>query len=444
MTIAEVFRDRRFTSGQIVAHAGAELALGDALEAADITSAQELGCVFRRLEGITWQGSAWSGWATGAPASSGRCRFARPKPASSRPLILGIMNTDFPSFTASQLTHARALDYVRALSCQYEGTKPLEELFPERFPLSLSASAFRQKAAVGAGTPSDSHVGRTVDGRAPLTDRVCRARARGGAHGEDSGLAASAVQHQRPRRHEWRHVRLGGGGQAQARRRTRPRDGPTPLRESLRRSGDHRGVDATRVTRRRNAAARRARDRAPRDSSMRSLSIRRWSRSTNVNPASITSAATPIASSGTSAANALTDFKALRAAFTAANPNAAGTVLLASPRNATALAMACNAPMWEDGAPLFGVTVLTSTALGTNLVMLDPSGVLVALDDIEIDASKNASVEMEVPVTDPSTAATVYRSVWQMNLVALKVTAFANWKLARASAVAIVSGAAYV
>ena len=47
--------------------------------------------------------------------------------------------------------------------------------------------------------------------------------------------------------------------------------------------------------------------------------------------------------------------------------------------------------------------------------MLDPSGMLAALDDIEIDVSKNASVEMEVPVTDPSTASTVIRSLWQLN-----------------------------
>ena len=56
VAIAEVFRDRRFTSGQIVAHAGAELVLRDALEAADITSAQELGCVFSPAEGITLAG----------------------------------------------------------------------------------------------------------------------------------------------------------------------------------------------------------------------------------------------------------------------------------------------------------------------------------------------------------------------------------------------------
>ena len=87
---------------------------------------------------------------------------------------------------------------------------------------------------------------------------------------------------------------------------------------------------------------------------------------------------------------------------------------------------------------------VTSAAAGTNVVMLDPSGVLAALDDIEIDVSKNTSVEMEVPVTDPSTAATVMRSLWQLNLCALKVTAYANWKLTRVSAVQYISGAAYV
>jgi hypothetical protein len=51
---------------------------------------------------------------------------------------------------------------------------------------------------------------------------------------------------------------------------------------------------------------------------------------------------------------------------------------------------------------------------------------------------------MEVPVTDPTTSTTVFRSLWQMNLRALKVTAYANWKLARASAVQIVTNAAYV
>jgi hypothetical protein len=39
-----------------VAHAAIDPALGAALEAADICNAQELGCVFRRMEGITLTG----------------------------------------------------------------------------------------------------------------------------------------------------------------------------------------------------------------------------------------------------------------------------------------------------------------------------------------------------------------------------------------------------
>jgi len=40
----------------LFAHAGADAALRDAFEAADITNTQELGCVLRRLEGIAVEG----------------------------------------------------------------------------------------------------------------------------------------------------------------------------------------------------------------------------------------------------------------------------------------------------------------------------------------------------------------------------------------------------
>ena len=347
------------------------------------------------------------------------------------------MNTDLPSFTASQLTSARALDFVRALSCQYDGTKPLAELFPERFPLSLSASAFRQKAAIGAGTPSDATFAGPLTVVRPLQNEFVALVRAAALIGRIPGLRRLPFNVSVP-------VQTGGGtyGWVGA---GKPKpvgelDFATaqllfakacgilvtteelmglwvPGSEALLRDdlvqGSARFLDAQFI-----------------DPAVAAVA--------NVNPASITNAAVAIPSSGTSGANALTDFKALRAA------NATGTVLLASPSNATALAMACNAPTWEDGGALFGVRVFTSTALGTNLVMLDPSGVLVALDDIEIDVSKNTSVEMEVPVTDPSTAATVMRSLWQLNLCGLKVTAYANWKLARASAVQYVSGAAYV
>ena len=165
----------------------------------------------------------------------------------------------------------------------------------------------------------------------------------------------------------------------------------------------------------------------------------------NVNPASVTNTATPIVSSGTSAANATTDVLALTRAFIAANPYVSTAVIVLSPANAMALAATGNyKDLTMHGGFIAGVPAVTTAAAGTTIAVLDPSGILVALDDLEIDASKNASVEMEVSVTDPSTAATVYRSVWQMNLVALKVTAYANWRLARASAAQVVTGASYV
>ena len=51
VAVVESVGDRQFTSRQLEAHADADPALREALLAADVTSAQELGCVFRRLEG---------------------------------------------------------------------------------------------------------------------------------------------------------------------------------------------------------------------------------------------------------------------------------------------------------------------------------------------------------------------------------------------------------
>lgn len=56
VAVAEAIGDRAFTSAQLMAHAEADPALHAALEAADIVSAQELGCVFRRLDGTTLAG----------------------------------------------------------------------------------------------------------------------------------------------------------------------------------------------------------------------------------------------------------------------------------------------------------------------------------------------------------------------------------------------------
>lgn len=156
----------------------------------------------------------------------------------------------------------------------------------------------------------------------------------------------------------------------------------------------------------------------------------------NVSPASITNQAPSIGSAGSSAANAATDAKKLMSDFMAANPGAE-PVLLMSPSVAVALAIATNSTtLTARGGSLFGATVLTSAALGGRVVVLDPTALLVADENgLEVDISKQASVEMQNPATSPVTASTVLVNLWALNLTGLRVTRFINYKMARANAV---------
>ena len=56
LAVAESISTRPFTSGQLVAHADADPALREALTAADVTSAQQLGCLCRRIQGVALAG----------------------------------------------------------------------------------------------------------------------------------------------------------------------------------------------------------------------------------------------------------------------------------------------------------------------------------------------------------------------------------------------------
>jgi hypothetical protein len=155
-----------------------------------------------------------------------------------------------------------------------------------------------------------------------------------------------------------------------------------------------------------------------------------------VNPASITNGAPSIASAGTSAANAATDVKKLIETFTATNPNAASMALLMSPGVAVALAIATNSQtLGPNGGTLFGVPTHTG-AIGSRVVILDPSALLVADDgDIDVTIAQHASVEMDTAPTSPVTSGTVMVNLWQAGLVGLKIDRFVNWKMARANAV---------
>ena len=163
----------------------------------------------------------------------------------------------------------------------------------------------------------------------------------------------------------------------------------------------------------------------------------------NVSPGSVTNGITALTSSGTTPANARTDVQALIAAIGAAGISTSSVVLLMSEANAMALGFALN-PL---GQPLFpglgvtggtalGVTVIASSAMGAHVIALDPASILYADDGgVTIDASREASVQMDSAPMNPADATVVMTSFWQNNLIGLRAERFINWKRARTGSV---------
>jgi HK97 family phage major capsid protein/HK97 family phage prohead protease len=168
----------------------------------------------------------------------------------------------------------------------------------------------------------------------------------------------------------------------------------------------------------------------------------------NVSPASITNGTTAITSTG----SVLKDIQALVATFTAANMPLSGVTLIMSETNAFTLGMIRN----TDGSPMFagmgasggsvqGITVVTSNVVGGNVILVQPRYILYADEGgVNIDVSREASVQMLDTPDNPAVATTVLTSLWQNNLVGLRAERFINWNRAVLAAVKYVSGAAYL
>jgi HK97 family phage major capsid protein len=164
-----------------------------------------------------------------------------------------------------------------------------------------------------------------------------------------------------------------------------------------------------------------------------------------VRPGSITNGISAIAPSGTTSAALVADVGKLLGAFFGANPDVTAAALLMTPSVAAMLAGATNSPtLTMTGGTYQGVRVVVSASVGTAIVAIDTSAILVARGAIEVDGSKDATIVMDSAPTDPPTASVIYQSLWQLNLVGLKVEYFVNWTRARTSAVALVAPTAYV
>jgi len=158
-----------------------------------------------------------------------------------------------------------------------------------------------------------------------------------------------------------------------------------------------------------------------------------------VNPASITNGA-PTAAATT---NPLADVLGLINHFASQNIPIDGLTFILSAANALALSFRTNL----DGSPEFpgvsieggtykGLKFITSNTATTNIVALQPALILYADDGgVTIDASREASLQMDSAPMSPADATTVYVSLFQTNSVALRAERFINWKKVNAQAV---------
>ncbi|HZD64439.1 MAG TPA: phage major capsid protein [Xanthobacteraceae bacterium] len=166
-----------------------------------------------------------------------------------------------------------------------------------------------------------------------------------------------------------------------------------------------------------------------------------------ISPASITNGAPTAAAT----ANPLADILGLIQHFVNNNISVAGLTFLMSPTNALALSFKTNTDgsqvfpgITAEGGTFKGMKFIASQTVGNLVIAMQPRLVMFADDGaVTIDASTEASLQMDSAPDSPVAATTVYVSMFQMNTVALRAERFITWKKANANAVKYLTAAAY-
>lgn len=181
---------------------------------------------------------------------------------------------------------------------------------------------------------------------------------------------------------------------------------------------------------------------------------------TDVSPASITNGVTPVTATGTTADALRADLGTLLAEYTEANMNLGSLVLIMTATQAMKIALMRNTlgqrefeGLGRDGGSLEGIPVVVSENIvstggspvdGGLIVAVNAREILLADDGgVNVDMSREASLQMETTPDSPATASTVLVSLWQHNMIALKAERFITWKARRSGAVQFIQNAKY-
>ena len=168
---------------------------------------------------------------------------------------------------------------------------------------------------------------------------------------------------------------------------------------------------------------------------------------TPVSPASITHGLAAIPAT----ADPLADIAALVSAFATAGITLSQSSFIMSEVNAFGLATRfyqTGAREFPDltltGGSILGIPVVTSQTAGSLVILVNGPSILYADDGgVAIDVSQEASLQMNDAPDDPTSATTVFVSLWQNNLVGLRAERFCNWARGRDEGVAYLTGAAW-
>jgi HK97 family phage major capsid protein/HK97 family phage prohead protease len=179
-----------------------------------------------------------------------------------------------------------------------------------------------------------------------------------------------------------------------------------------------------------------------------------------VSPASVTNGVTPVAATGQTADALRDDLGNLIAEYLEANMSVGGLVLVMTSAQAMRLSLMRNSlgqrefnDITLNGGSLEGIPVVTSENIvamggsptdGYPIVAINAPEILLADDGgVEIDISREASLQMNDAPDSPETTSTILVSLWQRNMVAIRAERFITWKKRRTGAVQYISYARY-
>jgi hypothetical protein len=167
--------------------------------------------------------------------------------------------------------------------------------------------------------------------------------------------------------------------------------------------------------------------------------------------AALIAATTPSASAGATLANITTDFDTL---FSAVTTSASSRLFyVTSANNMKSIMVKANtagAPVFPNlginGGELFpGVTAIASDSISSSAALLFDATAIVGNSEAIIPGrSEQGTLQMESTAPDsPPTASTVMLSLWQNDLLALRMERFFGFTVMRSSGVASLSGVNY-